>query len=48
MELSKDEPRISLKQAVLLSSNKICDDCDMFKKKVNDYFQLEIDMDWRT
>ncbi|EUC41139.1 hypothetical protein COCMIDRAFT_40654 [Bipolaris oryzae ATCC 44560] len=48
MELSRHQPRISLKQAVILSSNKICDDCDMFKRKVNSYFQLEIDMNWRT
>ncbi|KAJ6282174.1 hypothetical protein J3E71DRAFT_174259 [Bipolaris maydis] len=48
MELSRHQPGISLKQAVILSSNKICDDCDMFKRKVNNYFRLKVDMDWRN
>ncbi|KAG9254330.1 uncharacterized protein F5Z01DRAFT_102498 [Emericellopsis atlantica] len=47
IELSKKEPSISLTQAVILSSNKICEDCDNFKEKVNDYFQLNIEMSWR-
>ncbi|KAF2802854.1 uncharacterized protein BDZ99DRAFT_400850 [Mytilinidion resinicola] len=46
MELSRNEPPISLKRAVILSSNEICEDCDMFKKRVNDCFQLNIEMSW--
>jgi hypothetical protein len=46
MELSRNEPPISLKRAVILSSNKICEDCDMFKKRVNDRFRLDIEMSW--
>lgn len=48
VELSRHEPPISLKRAVVLSSNKICGDCDMFKRKVNECFQLDIEMNWRT
>jgi len=48
MELSRYEPRISLKRAVILSSNEICEDCDMFRKKVENWFQLNIDMNWCT
>jgi hypothetical protein len=44
MELSENEPPVSLKSAVILSSNKICEDCDMFRKRVNDYFQLDVEM----
>ncbi|KAI0388518.1 DYW family of nucleic acid deaminases-domain-containing protein [Xylariaceae sp. FL0594] len=46
MNLRRIEPPISLKQAVILSSNKICDDCGIFKKKVNDFLNLEIEMHW--
>ncbi|KAL7784521.1 hypothetical protein V8C43DRAFT_166666 [Trichoderma afarasin] len=46
MELSGNEPPISLKSAVILSSNKICQDCDSFRKLVNDHFQLNIEMNW--
>lgn len=48
MELSRNEPPISIKRAVILSSNEICEDCDMFKKRVNDCFQLNIEMSWCT
>ncbi len=48
MELSRKEPPISLKRAVILSSNKICNDCDMFLQRVNDCFQLNIEMRWCT
>lgn len=47
MELSKNEPPMSLRRAVILSSNKICEDCDMFKSRVNNYFKIEIEMKWR-
>ncbi|KAL7944143.1 DYW family of nucleic acid deaminases domain-containing protein [Trichoderma barbatum] len=47
MELSENEPPISLKCAVILSSNKVCEDCDIFRQRVNDYFQLNIEMSWR-
>ncbi|QYT00594.1 Ankyrin repeat protein [Trichoderma simmonsii] len=33
MELSGNEPPISLKSAVILSSNRICQDCDNFREK---------------
>lgn len=46
IELSRNEPPISLKRAVILSSNEICEDCDMIKKRVNNYFQLNIEMNW--
>ncbi|KAL9101739.1 MAG: hypothetical protein Q9163_003037 [Psora crenata] len=48
IELSKNEPPISLKRAVILSSNKICKDCDMFKERVNWFFELNIEMRWCT
>ncbi|KAF3072817.1 hypothetical protein CFAM422_004684 [Trichoderma lentiforme] len=47
MELSGNEPPISLKSAVILSSNMICQDCDNFRKLVNARFQLHIEMNWR-
>lgn len=47
MWLSEDEPPISLKSAVILSSNMICQDCDKFRKLVNANFQLHIEMNWR-
>lgn len=47
IELSRNEPPISLKRAIILSSNDICEDCDMFKKRVNNYFHLNIEMNWR-
>ena len=31
IKLSRNQPPISLKWVVILSSNKICEDCDMFK-----------------
>lgn len=46
MELSDNEPPVSLKQAVILSSNRICEDCDNLRKLVNAYFQLNIEMEW--
>jgi len=48
MELSRNEPPISLKRAVILSSNEICKDCDIFKQRVNYCFQLNIEMSWCT
>ncbi|KKP05347.1 ankyrin repeat protein [Trichoderma harzianum] len=47
MGLSENEPPISLKSAVILSSNMICQDCDTFRKLVNARFQLHIEMNWR-
>jgi hypothetical protein len=44
MQLSRNEPRFSLKRAVILSSNEICKDCEMFKKRVNRSFGLDIDI----
>ena len=44
IELSRNQPPISLKRAVILSSNQICEDCDMFKQKVNYCFQLNIEL----
>jgi hypothetical protein len=36
IELSRNDPPVSLKQAVILmSSNEICEDCQIFKKRVN-------------
>ncbi|OCK92305.1 uncharacterized protein K441DRAFT_663576 [Cenococcum geophilum 1.58] len=48
MELTRNEPSIMfmLKRAVILSSNAICENCDMFKKRVNGCFQLNIEMRW--
>jgi hypothetical protein len=46
MKLSENEPPVSLKEAVILSSNQICDDCDTFKRRVNDWFQLNIELSW--
>lgn len=46
IELSRNKPPISLKRAVILSSNDICEDCEKFKKRVNNYFQLNIEMNW--
>ncbi|KAI1817705.1 hypothetical protein GGS20DRAFT_599287 [Poronia punctata] len=48
MDLSGNEPPISLKQAVILSSNMICDNCEIFKDKVNMYFDLDIKLHWCT
>lgn len=45
-ELSMNEPSISLRRAVILSSNKVCTDCALFKRRTNDYFQLGIEMNW--
>lgn len=47
MGLSENEPPISLKSAVILSSNKICQDCDNFRNMVSDHFQLNIEMNWK-
>lgn len=47
MGLSENEPPISLKSAVILSSNMICQDCDNFRKMVNAHFQLNIEMNWK-
>ncbi|KAI1125305.1 hypothetical protein F5Y10DRAFT_284362 [Nemania abortiva] len=46
--MSKNQPPISLKEAVILSSNTICSDCAMFKEKVNSHFQLNIEMSWQV
>jgi hypothetical protein len=44
IELSRSEPLFSLKQTVILSSNEICEDCQIFKKRVNERFQLNIEI----
>jgi len=44
MELSKNEPATSLKEAVILSNNGMCPDCEEFIAQVNGYFQLEIEV----
>jgi hypothetical protein len=44
MELSRNEPPLSLKRAVILSSNEICQDCERFRKRVNDCFDLNIEI----
>ena len=44
----QEKPRMSLKRAVIMSSNEICRDCDRFKERVNDYLGLNIEMSWRT
>lgn len=46
VELGRHAPPISLKRAVILSSNKICEDCAIFSKRVNDCFQLNIELTW--
>ncbi|KAI1308521.1 DYW family of nucleic acid deaminases-domain-containing protein [Xylaria venustula] len=46
-ELSKSGPKTSLKEAVILTSNKICDDCRRFKDRVNRYFNLRIEIEYR-
>lgn len=48
MELSRNEPPFSLKQAVILSSNEVCEDCDLVRERENYYFQLNIEMSWCT
>ncbi|KAI1139099.1 hypothetical protein F5Y05DRAFT_338702 [Hypoxylon sp. FL0543] len=48
MELSEHEPPFSLKRAVILSSNQICEDCKTFVKKVNNWKQLNIEVHWCT
>ncbi|KAI0430524.1 hypothetical protein F5Y09DRAFT_341577 [Xylaria sp. FL1042] len=45
MKLSKNGPKASLKEAVILTSNEICDDCRRFKDSVNRYFNLRIEID---
>lgn len=47
MELSESEPGVSLRRAVILSSNKICGDCEKFTEKVNKVFKLDIVLSWR-
>ncbi|KAF2020005.1 hypothetical protein BU24DRAFT_448374 [Aaosphaeria arxii CBS 175.79] len=44
IELSEAAPLLSLKRAVILSSNPICKDCDMFMERVNRWFHLNIEM----
>jgi len=48
MELAAHEPSTHLNRAVILSSNKICGDCEKFKERVNAFLGLEIEMEWRT
>ena len=48
IELSRNEPHIALRRAVILSSNKICEDCNMFHQRVNHFFKLSIEMNWCT
>ncbi len=47
MKLSKNGPKASLKEAVILNSNEICDDCRRFKDSVNRYFNLRIEIEYR-
>ncbi|KAI0965110.1 hypothetical protein F4678DRAFT_485599 [Xylaria arbuscula] len=47
MELSKIGPKTSLKEAVILTSNEICNDCKQFKDSVNRYFNLRIEIEYR-
>lgn len=42
MELSRHEPPVLLKQALVINSNRVCQDCDMSKKRVKDYFRSDI------
>lgn len=48
MELVAHEPSTRLNRAVILSSNEICGDCEKFKKRVNAFLGLEIEMEWLT
>jgi ankyrin repeat protein len=48
MELAAHKPSTRLNRAVILSSNEICGDCEKFKERVNKFFGLEIEMEWRT
>jgi hypothetical protein len=48
IELRAHEPSICLDQAVVLSSNEICGDCERFRRQVNDVLGLEIKMKWCT
>jgi hypothetical protein len=48
MELVAHKPSTCLNQAVILSSNEICGDCEKFKERVNEVLRLEIEMEWRT
>lgn len=43
-ELSTTKSLLSLRWAVIISSNEICSDCDLFRTKVNEFFQLTIGM----
>ncbi|RYO53879.1 hypothetical protein AA0116_g10960 [Alternaria tenuissima] len=45
--LSAREPSINLKRAVILCSSEICSDCEKFKERVNEFFGLGIEMEWR-
>lgn len=45
--LSASEPSINLKRAVILCSSEICRDCEKFKERVNEFFGLGIEMEWR-
>ncbi|KAH8635751.1 ankyrin repeat protein [Alternaria alternata] len=45
--LSASEPSINLKRAVILYSSEICRDCEKFKERVNEFFGLGIEMEWR-
>jgi hypothetical protein len=46
MRLSENEPSTTLKEAVILSSNPMCGDCEKFKAQVNTHFGLNIEMTW--
>lgn len=48
IELVVHEPSVYMNRAVILSSNEICGDCKKFKEKVNEFFGLQIEMEWRT
>lgn len=44
MKLCKKGPAISLQQAVIFSNKPICGNCEAFRVRVNDYFQLNIEV----
>lgn len=46
MELIAHEPSTCLDRAVILSSNKICRDCEEFKERVNELLGLKVEMRW--
>jgi hypothetical protein len=46
MDLCQASPALSLRRAVILSSTAICTDCEDFKNRVNQYFDLKIEMEY--